>query len=316
MRYNAFNFYHRFYRVFYMRRFRDWLHQFGQQLNLFDWVDEPVSSKNTDAIDPKPSLQPALPFFESVEGLESPYAVTLQEQIVPYRLERTRRKTVGMMVDAQGLRVRASPRVSIVEIERILQSKATWILRHLDKAAQQRRQPIVSFVPNLDVADGTQMVLLARAVRIRWGSVQQLPDWQSVEPELWVKLPRIRSNLSDEAVSMSRQNALANALGECLLEYLHQRAQQYAQTFDLRYRDIVLSNAKTLWGTCRRDGLIRMNWRLVFLDVALVDYVLAHELAHTRHMNHSAAFWLQVERMCPDYRSLRRQLKQFDLRMA
>ena len=297
-----------------MRHFRDWLHLFGQQLNLFDWVDGPVSSKNTDAIDPKPSLQPALPFFESVETLESPYAVTLQEQIVPYRLERTRRKTVGMMVDAQGLRVRASQRVPIAEIERILQSKSTWILRHLDKAAEQKTT--VSFVPNLDVADGTQMALLGRVVRIRWGSVQQLPDWQSVEPELWVKLPRTRSNMSDEAVSMSRQNALANALGECLLDYLHRRAQQYAQTFDLSYRDIVLSNAKTLWGTCRRDGLVRMNWRLVFLDVALVDYVLAHELAHTRHMNHSAAFWLQVEQMCPDYRILSRQLKQFDLRMA
>ena len=78
----------------------------------------------------------------------------------------------------------------------------------------------------------------------------------------------------------------------------------------------MLSNAKTLWGTCRRDGLIRMNWRLVFLDEALVDYVLAHELAHTVQMNHSTAFWAQVARMCPDYKNLRRQLKQFDLRGA
>ena len=59
-----------------------------------------------------------------------------------------------------------------------------------------------------------------------------------------------------------------------------------------------------------------MNWRLVFLDEALVDYVLAHELAHTVQMNHSAAFWAQVARMCPDYKNLRRQLKQFDLRGA
>ena len=304
-----------------MSRIRDWLNQFGQQLNLFDWADEPSHVQKSDVVTPAQPQSPTPPRVNHGDQVESnltipAHTVMLQRQMVPYRLERSRRKTVGMMVDALGLRVRASPRVPVAEIERILQSKSAWILKHLDKAAEQQRQPALSFVPNLDVADGAIMTLIGRTVQIRWGRVQQLPDWHATQPELWVKSPRIRTNMSEESASISRQNALANALGECLLAYLHQLAQQYGQTFDLRYRDIVLSNAKTLWGTCRRDGLIRMNWRLVFLDAALVDYVLAHELAHTRQMNHSAAFWQQVEQMCPDYRSLRRQLKQFDLRMA
>lgn len=291
-----------------MRRFRNWLNQLGQQLNLFDTADEPAQAQTTQH--PVSRAVPPLP------PTAKHYSVVLQQQIVPYRLERAPRKSVGMMVDAQGLRVRASPRVSVAEIERILQTKAAWILRHLDKAAEKQRQPALSFVPNLDVADGAALKLLGRTVRIRWGEAVRLPDTEGVELALWVKKPRVRANTSAEAAAISRQNALAHALGEYLLADLQQRAQQYAQTFGLRYREIALSNAKTLWGTCRRDGLIRMNWRLVFLDEALVDYVLAHELAHTVHMNHSAAFWAQVERMCPNYRALRRQLKQFDLRMA
>ncbi len=307
-----------------MRRIRDWLAQFKNHLqpDLFGWEDDsvaPVSHNphHNGASAPTPKASPNSTSHSKKTATESVRTAVLGEQVVPYRLERARRKTVGMMVDAQGLRVRASPYVSVSEIERILHSKSNWILRHLspsphaDTPSRHR-----SFMPDLSVADGETLRLLGRTVQIRWGTVQQLPDAALSEQIVWVKRPRTRAGAREADIRASYQNALANALGDYLLAYLHQRAQWYAQHHGLRYRDIVLSNAKTLWGTCRRDGLIRMNWRLVFLDEALVDYVLAHELAHTVQMNHSAVFWTQVARMCPDYKNLRRQLKQFDLRGA
>lgn len=292
-----------------MRRIRNWWNYLtgGVQPDLFG--SEDIASPQTQSVrPPKPAKKTA----------QTVRTVVLGQQIVPYRLERARRKTVGMMIDTQGLRVRAASHVSVMEVERILQSKASWILRHLNSPASghTRNGTRVSFMPDLFVADGDSLKLLGREVRMVWGAVQQLPDWHSLEPILTVQRPRTRSSASDASMRLNHENAVANAAGACLLAYLHQRAQWYSAHFGVRYRDIVLSNAKTLWGTCRRDGLIRMNWRLAFLDEALIDYVLAHELAHTIHMNHSAAFWAQVERMCPDYRALRRRLKQFDLRGA
>lgn len=302
-----------------MRRIRDWLAQFKNHLqpDLFGWEDGSITPALRDDSVPAPVAKSPTHSNKTMTQSQSVRTVVLGEQIVPYRLERSRRKTVGMMVDAQGLRVRASPYVSVSEIERILHSKSNWILRHLSPSPHaetpSRRQ---RFMPDLAVADGETLTLLGRTVQIRWGVAQQLPEWSLDEQIVWVKRPRTRAGAPEADIRASYENALANALGDYLLAYLHRRAQWYAQQHGLRYREIVLSNAKTLWGTCRRDGLIRMNWRLVFLDEALVDYVLAHELAHTVQMNHSAAFWAQVARMCPDYKNLRRQLKQFDLRGA
>ena len=298
-----------------MRRIQDWLSRLGQQLNLFDTDNEPISAqKGQFDSQTKTSLSTTIQPTDS--KLNSHWhTITLQQQIVPYRLERSRRKTVGMMVDAQGLRVRAAPRVPIHEIERILYSKSRWILKSLDQAAQQKSQP-VSFVPDLNVAEGESIRVLGQMLCVRWSRQHAFHADVEQSDELFVKPPRMNATMSLEEIADKRRNALANALGDYLLRYVNQRAQYFANEFNLHYRHIVLSNATTLWGTCRRDGLIRLNWRLVFLDRALVDYVLVHELAHTVHMNHSAAFWSQVERMCPDYRALRHQLKQFDLRHA
>ena len=75
-------------------------------------------------------------------------SIVLHNQLIHYRIERARRKTVGMMVDAQGLRVRAAPRVSVVEIERILHSKSDWILKNLHKVRVRAQAPAQkSFVP-------------------------------------------------------------------------------------------------------------------------------------------------------------------------
>ena len=69
-----------------------------------------------------------------------------------------------------------------------------------------------------------------------------------------------------------------------------------------------LSSARTRWGCCSASG-IRLNWRLIHLPLDLVDYVVAHELAHLREMNHSARFWAEVARLCPDWRERRAALK-------
>jgi len=72
---------------------------------------------------------------------------------------------------------------------------------------------------------------------------------------------------------------------------------------------LALSSARTRWGSCSAQGGIRLNWRLIHLPPAIVDYVVVHELAHLRHMNHGPRFWALVESVCPEYRALRAELR-------
>ena len=71
---------------------------------------------------------------------------------------------------------------------------------------------------------------------------------------------------------------------------------------------VSLNAARTRWGSCSRDGSIRLNWRLVQYAPELIDYVIAHELAHLTELNHSPRFWAQLEALMPDYRQWQRQL--------
>ena len=70
-----------------------------------------------------------------------------------------------------------------------------------------------------------------------------------------------------------------------------------------------LSNARTRWGSCSSRSGIRLHWRLVHLSPALIDYVVAHEVAHLVEMNHSPRFWAVVERLYPDWREARAALR-------
>lgn len=96
--------------------------------------------------------------------------------------------------------------------------------------------------------------------------------------------------------------------------YIPRRLAMLAKMHDFIYKNVRLSNAETRWGSCSSSGTISLNIWLMTLPLELVDYVLVHELAHTRHMNHSQAFWGAVEECLPDFKNRRRAIKQYSPR--
>jgi len=74
-------------------------------------------------------------------------------------------------------------------------------------------------------------------------------------------------------------------------------------------RSIKLSAARTQWGSCTTQGTLRFNWQLIKMPLPLIDYVVVHELAHLIQMNHSQAFWREVEKVFPDYLERRKELR-------
>ena len=89
-----------------------------------------------------------------------------------------------------------------------------------------------------------------------------------------------------------------------------ERTAYFALRMSVDYGRITIREQKTRWGSCSSKGNLNFNWKLVLLAPELLDYVVVHELAHRREMNHSKNFWKIVEAELPDYRERRRRLKE------
>jgi len=88
-----------------------------------------------------------------------------------------------------------------------------------------------------------------------------------------------------------------------------ERVYHYARIADLSFASINITTAETRWGSCSSRKTLNFNWKLVMAPLAVIDYVVAHELAHLKELNHSKMFWETVRRMYPLYREYRTWLK-------
>jgi predicted metal-dependent hydrolase len=95
-------------------------------------------------------------------------------------------------------------------------------------------------------------------------------------------------------------------------EHLQQKCLYFSQIMGLRHGEVKINSAKTRWGSCNRKGDINFTYRLMFAPEELVDYVVVHELAHLKEMNHSVRFWSVVEQTMPDYKARRKKLREFE----
>lgn len=237
-------------------------------------------------------FQLELPFFRrAAPPQESLRHIQLGNRIVDYRLIRSSRRTLGMTIDQRGLRVGASPRTSLADIERFLRHNAAWVLKKLDEwhGHGQAR--------HLAVCDGALLPVLGEdcVVRIEPGANRVR----------WVGHSLILQARPDADLRQLARRALRNRA----LEVFGERAAHYAAQLHRPLPRVALSNAQTRWGSCNEKTGIRLSWRLIHAPPRLVDYVVAHEMAHLVEMNHSPRFWKVVERLCPDYRSARDELK-------
>ena len=127
---------------------------------------------------------------------------------------------------------------------------------------------------------------------------------------------RWRVPLGSNPDSPAQQDVIRKAVRKALdveaKAYLPRRLRYLADQFGFSFREIRYSNAKGRWGSCSSRGVISLNVALMRLPMEYVDYVLIHELSHTRHLNHSTAFWAEVERCFPDFKSARKQLKTYN----
>ncbi len=97
---------------------------------------------------------------------------------------------------------------------------------------------------------------------------------------------------------------------EKAMEIFPKRVEYYARLMGISYGRITIREQKTRWGSCSGRGNLNFNWKLTLMPPEILDYVVVHELAHRKEMNHSRDFWKIVEQVLPDYQKRRKRLKE------
>lgn len=223
---------------------------------------------------------------------------TIQYQV----LRRPRRKkTVEITVDSPGIVTVAAPvETSSKHIEATVRKRAKWILRHhgtTDQGPPRRR-----FV------SGESLQYLGRSVRLTVRST----DAKAVGIRFhhWQFDVEVPSSLSGDERREAARTAFERWYRERAAQKLPDRVDRVAGLLGVRPKEILIRDQRKRWASCAPDGTLRFNWRVIMAAPALIDYLVAHELAHLKVRSHSSGYWAVVAQAIPDYQRRREQLRE------
>ena len=293
---------------------------------VLDWFSAPAPAKTSPApTAPAPVVPPApepvvqelaLALADALAPAHFAHpranrAISFAHAHVHYEFRRGQRRTIGFAVGADGLAVSAPRWTPLHEVEAALREKQRWIVTKLGeaRARQQRHES-----SRIDWKEGASLPFLGEPVRLvldprqrhgRGGAVLVLGD--AALPGVPAKALHI--GLPQTASAEQLRDTVQAWLMRQARRLFTERLDHFAPQLGVQWRKLSLSSADTRWGSASADGSIRLNWRLIHFRQPVIDYVVVHELAHLREMNHSPRFWQHVEENLPEYADRRDQLK-------
>ncbi len=211
--------------------------------------------------------------------------------MIDYILIRSKRKTVGITVKDGKVYVRSPYGVSNERIELFVSENMKWITSTLETRQKER--------------ECFSELLYYRKFAFRGYLLNDVP---TDAKRLKIDGNQIFIPVNPAQSIKTMLKRVCNGFGVFGLGW---GAQELSASTDLRFTDFKLTDARAKWGSCSSNGLLRLNWRLILLSDAISDYVIIHELCHTKHLNHSKEFWNLVGTILPDYKDKRKMLKQY-----
>jgi predicted metal-dependent hydrolase len=208
--------------------------------------------------------------------------------LVPNR--RARRYVLRLRPDGTA-RVSIPRGGSAVEARRFAERNIAWLERQLLRQAVRPPRPKAW-------TRGTEILFRGESVR--------LEHWPE-NGEMWVRVAAEQFELKQPADDL--RPAVQGHLWRLASHELPGRVRELASLHQFEVRRIMVRNQRSRWGSCSRHGTISLNWRLVQTPEFVRDYIILHELAHFKHMNHSRRFWAEVKRLCPDFERAETWLK-------
>ncbi|HLO13441.1 MAG TPA: SprT family zinc-dependent metalloprotease [Anaerolineales bacterium] len=205
---------------------------------------------------------------------------------------RSKRKTLALIVMPDGSLIVRAPLLTPEKLVReFIENNARWIEKKQTEALDARPPVPKQYIP------GEMFMYLGNTYPLEIVQHQKAPL-------LFEKNFKLAKSAQSEAAWAFEQWYRSQAK-----QTLNERVNLYANQYDLHYKAIKITSARTRWGSCSADGSLNFSWRLILAPMDVVDYVVVHELVHTVLHNHSRRFWKRVEKIMPDYKERRKWLR-------
>lgn len=228
--------------------------------------------------------------------------VSVPDAVFSYRLYRENRRTLVLRLGEAGLEAHAPLGMPTVEVEAFLAEKRQWIQKHLT-----RQEEAQSWAEGFQFRHGGRFMYRGHVMGLLLGAAKTTLVERGGYPVLYAAL-------REDASEIRVRGFLRGWLAAQAAKTYPGRVALLAQKTGVAPSAVHLTDAVSFWGQCDSRGVIKLSWRLVLFDEAVSDYVIAHELAHLVHMDHSPWFWALVARVDPGYKKHEAQLKSIRIR--
>lgn len=215
------------------------------------------------------------------------------------QIVRSKRKTIALIIETDGsVTVRAPLKAPEKFILQFVEKHAKWV--------EKKKMEIQAVVPSQpkQYRTGERFLYLGQAYPLE--VVKDQERQLVLDGEVFKLAESVQANAESVFQDWFRIQAR---------RVIEPRTALFAKRHQLHYEKIRISSARTRWGSCSSKGTLSFSWRLILVHPDVIDYVIIHELAHTVHHNHSKRFWKLVEKLLPDYRERRKQLKEYGQRI-
>lgn len=208
------------------------------------------------------------------------------------KVERSRRKTLALhILPDKTILVKAPWYVTPYEIDRFIEKSWAWIEKRM---ATMQKTPVIQ----KQYQTGEQFLYLGKPHTLTIGNHTKI----AVEND---KL------LFPQALLFRVQKELTTWYIKQGQEIITRRVEWYAEQMKAEYKSISFSDTKSKWGSCSHDNRLQFSWRLVMTPLLVLNYVVVHELTHTKEKNHSQDFWTKIRNYNPSYKQQIKWLKTY-----
>jgi predicted metal-dependent hydrolase len=223
--------------------------------------------------------------------------VDLQGSSIIYRLKQSQR-TRGIRLEVRsetGLTVVVPRKYTQQQVLDILRQKSRWIFKHLP-ASKAVQMPLFTH----ELGQGDKLHFMGRPIEINISAGRSVASSAVLHGnKLLVSTGARDGTIPGILEKWYRQQAV---------NIFKQKAGSFQEIMGLHYNTIFIRGQRTRWGSCSPAGNLTLNWKLLMAPEEIIDYVVIHELAHLKHMNHSKKFWDMVAQYCPGWRTYRKWL--------